>query len=110
MAQLSSLPQNEGLSVQLLSMPMFVNSVEGLLTGCPIPLWKWAKPTSLYGRKTGFWEVELGKAIEDGEWMAGKELQILVKGVPDGMDLMKHRMKFGILKPTARASYDSGGN
>lgn len=59
------------------------------------------KPTSLYGRKTGFWEVELGKAVEDGEWVAGKELQILVKGVPDGNaeDLKKYRMKFGILKP-----------
>ncbi|OBT55388.1 hypothetical protein VE04_04632 [Pseudogymnoascus sp. 24MN13] len=107
-AQLSSLPQNEGLSVQLFSMPVFVNSVEGLLSGSPIPLWKWAKPTSLYGRKTGFWEVELAKAIEDGEWMAGKELQILVKGVPDGNaeDLKKDRMKFGILKPTGQTNND----
>jgi hypothetical protein len=82
-------------------MPVFGDSEEGLLTGGPIPLWKWAKPTNIYGRNTGFWKVELGKAIEDGEWMAGKELQILVKGVPDGSaeDLMKHRTKFGILKP-----------
>ncbi|OBT75507.1 hypothetical protein VF21_04916 [Pseudogymnoascus sp. 05NY08] len=79
-AQLSSLPPNKGLSVQFFSIPVFGNSAEGLLTDGPIPLWKWPKPTSLYGRKTGFWEVELGKAIEDGEWMAGKELQILVKG------------------------------
>ncbi|KFZ01691.1 hypothetical protein V501_09855 [Pseudogymnoascus sp. VKM F-4519 (FW-2642)] len=111
-AQLSSLPQNDGLSVQLFSIPVFGNSAEELLIGGPIPLWKWAKPTSIYGRKTGFWEVELGKAIEDGEWMAGKELQILVKGVPDGSaeDLKKHRMKFGILKPTGKISNDSGGN
>lgn len=70
-------------------------------------MWKWAKPTSLYGRKTGFWEVELGKAIEDGEWMAGKELQILVMGVPDGnAEDLKDRMKFGILKPTGQTNND----
>lgn len=99
-AQLSSLPQNKGLSVQLFSIPVFGNSAEGLLTGGPIPLWKWAKPTSIYGRTMGSWELELGKAIEDGEWTAGKELQILAKGAPDGNaeDLRKHRAKFGILK------------
>ena len=60
-----------------------LNSREALLTGGPIPVWKWAKPTSSYGRKTGFWEVEVGRAIEDGEWAAGKELLILVKGVSE---------------------------
>ncbi|KFY58165.1 hypothetical protein V496_06232 [Pseudogymnoascus sp. VKM F-4515 (FW-2607)] len=97
-AQLSSLPQNKGLSVQLFSIPVFGNSEEGLLAGGPVPLWRWAKPASIYGRKAGSWEVELGKAIEDGEWTAGKELQILVKGVPEGSaeDLRKHRATFGI--------------
>lgn len=97
-AQLSSLPQNKGLSVQLFSIPVFGSSAEGLLAGGPIPVWKWAKPTSLYGRKIGPWEIELGKAIEDGEWTAGKELQILVKGVSEenAENLRKHRAKFGI--------------
>lgn len=97
-AQLSSLPQNKGLSVQLFSMPVFGSSAEELLTGGPIPAWKWAKPASLYDRKTGFWEIELGKAIEDGEWTAGKELQILAKGVSEesAEDLRKSRVKFGI--------------
>lgn len=97
-AHLSSLPQNKGLSVQLFSIPVFGNSVEGLLTGGPIPVWKWAKPASVYGRKTGSWEIELGKAIEDGEWTAGKELQILVKGIPEenAEYLRKHGAKFGI--------------
>jgi hypothetical protein len=83
-AHLSSLPQNKGLSVQLFSIPVFGSSAEELLAGEPIPRWKWAKPTSVYGQKSGSWEVELGKAIEDGEWSAGKDLQILVKGVPEG--------------------------
>jgi hypothetical protein len=95
-AQLSSLPQNQGLSVQFFSIPVLSNSPEALLTGGPIPVWKWAKPTSSYGRKTGFWEVEMGRAIEDGEWAAGKELLILVKGVSEGKaeDLKKRRVIF----------------
>lgn len=97
-AQLSSLSQNKGLSVQLLSIPVFGSSAEELLTSGSIPVWKWAKPGNLYGRKTGSWEIELGKAIEDGEWTAGKELQILVKGVSEenAEDLRKHRTRFGI--------------
>lgn len=96
-AQLSSLPQNEGLSVQFFSIPVFSNSQETILTGGPIPVWKWAKPTSYYGRKTGFWEVEIGRAIEDGEWAAGKELLILVKGVSEGKaeEFKKHRVIVG---------------
>ncbi|KFY34616.1 hypothetical protein V494_06618 [Pseudogymnoascus sp. VKM F-4513 (FW-928)] len=94
--QLSSLPQNKGLSVQLFSMPVFGSSAEGLLPGGPIPTWKWSKPASLYGQKTGSWEIELGKAIEDGEWTAGKDLQILVKGISEESadDLRKSRAKF----------------
>ncbi|KFY08523.1 hypothetical protein V492_06160 [Pseudogymnoascus sp. VKM F-4246] len=97
-AHLSSLPQNEGLSVQLFSLPVFGSNAEHLLTDGPIPVWKWAKPASLYSPKAGSWKVELGEAIEDGEWTAGKELQILVKGVSEEIadDLRKHRFTFGI--------------
>lgn len=94
MAQLPSALQDRGLSVQLFSFPVLSDSPDALLTGSPIPVWKWAKPKSFYGRKTGFWEVDLSRAVEDGEWSAGKQLLILVKGVSQekGEDLKKRKV------------------
>ena len=45
------------------------------------PIWKWTKPGSVYPRKRGPWTVELGAALEHGEWNAGSGLLILVRGV-----------------------------
>ena len=46
-------------------------------------MWKWIKPESSYGVTSGFWETDLERAITDGEWRAGKELQLLVRGVSE---------------------------
>lgn len=34
-------------------------------------------------RKAGFWEADLHKAVEDGEWNSGKNLTILMAGVSE---------------------------
>jgi hypothetical protein len=46
------------------------------------PLWKWAKPTSVYPRKTGSWDLSLAESLRDGEWSAGRDLSLLVRMVP----------------------------
>jgi hypothetical protein len=47
-----------------------------------VPVWKWVKPDGTY-RKAGFWEAHLAEALEDGEWNAGKNLHLLVRGVAE---------------------------
>lgn len=68
----------------MFAIPVLSDSEDTLLTGGPVPVWKWAKPGSIYGRTTGFWETEMERAIVDGEWDAGKELRLLVRGVSEG--------------------------
>ncbi len=53
------------------------------MTGGPAPVWKWAKPESIYGRTTGFWKTDMERAMMDGEWNAGKELHLWVEGVSE---------------------------
>ena len=50
-------------------------------------LFKWAKPESVYDRKSGFWETTLFDVIEDGMFNAGRDLMVLVRGVSN--DRMK---------------------
>ncbi|KAE8322068.1 hypothetical protein BDV39DRAFT_210094 [Aspergillus sergii] len=56
---------------------------EGLLTGGLVPVWKLAKPESVYYPRTGFWEAEAEPVLADAEWMAGRGLQLLVQGVSE---------------------------
>ncbi|RAQ53905.1 hypothetical protein AFGD_007711 [Aspergillus flavus] len=56
---------------------------EGLLTGGLAPVWKWAKPESVYYPRTGFWEAEVESVLADAEWMAGRGLQLLMQGVSE---------------------------
>jgi hypothetical protein len=44
-------------------------------------LFKWAKPQSVYDRKSGFWETSLLDVINDGMFNAGREIKVLVRGV-----------------------------
>ena len=58
-----------------------------------MPIWKWAKPGSPYGRKMGLWKVDFGKALKDGEWNAGKDLLLLVREIEKEMaDEVEKRM------------------
>lgn len=83
LAKLTGSPTHQGLPVRLFSIPVFSDNPEALLINGQIPVWNWTKPTSPYSQKAGLWEVEIKKAILDGEWSAGKELTILVKGVSE---------------------------
>ncbi|KAI1391646.1 uncharacterized protein F4822DRAFT_427502 [Hypoxylon trugodes] len=85
-ARLSTAPQHpsthNGPVIQVFAIPVLSDTVEGLVgDDTHKPIWKWAKPSSNYDPKTGFWEVEVDRAVEDGERRAGKELQLLVRGV-----------------------------
>ncbi|KAK2741551.1 hypothetical protein FQN55_008306 [Onygenales sp. PD_40] len=49
--------------------------------GLPIYIYKWTKPSSIYARKSGFWEIDVARVVEDGRWNAGKELRLLLRRV-----------------------------
>lgn len=81
--KLQSATAQETVSFQLVTIPVFSNTAKVLSAGESIPLWKWAKPTSLYGLKSGWWQREIDRAIEDGERNAGKDLQLIVRAVSE---------------------------
>lgn len=82
-----SSPQD--ITVQLFAISVLSNSTGALFTGGPFPLWKWAKPESVYGELTfqgvltGSWETDVEKLIAKGERSAGKDLQLLMRGVSE---------------------------
>lgn len=87
-----------GPSVQVFAFPVQSGTADGLVSDrTQKPVWKWSKPNSYYYSKTGFWEVEIDRAVEDGEWRAGRELQLLVRGVStEKLEALKnpgHRVK-----------------
>lgn len=45
-------------------------------------LWNWYKPTSPYSKR-GMWETQLDAVLENGSWMAGKDLTLVMRSVPD---------------------------
>ena len=75
-------PVDRGELLQFFSFPVFGNSPDRVLSDGPRPAWTWSKPGSAY-RKAGSWGADLDKVLEDGEWSAGKDLLLLVKGVSD---------------------------
>ncbi|KAI0888813.1 uncharacterized protein GGS22DRAFT_63294 [Annulohypoxylon maeteangense] len=88
-------PTDSGLSIQVFAIPVQSNTIGDLFgNGVHKLVWKWAKPDSYYEPKTGFWEVEMDRAVEDGEWRAGRNLQLLVRGVSskEFEALKKHRV------------------
>ena len=93
---------SQGISVRLFTIQVLGNAANSLFVGGPVPVWKWAKPDSTYGRQSGFWETEVSRAIVDGEWAAGKTLLLLVQGVSEERkeELMHRRVKFPAQDPT----------
>jgi hypothetical protein len=63
---------------------VFSNAEDALFEGGSVPVWKWARPNSVYDRKAGFWEIDISSAIENGEFEGGMELYLLVRGIPEG--------------------------
>ncbi|KAI1461494.1 hypothetical protein F4805DRAFT_284809 [Annulohypoxylon moriforme] len=93
-ARLSTTPPTHGgLSVQVFAIPVQSDTVDGLVSDREHkPVWKWSKPDSSYEPKAGFWEVGIDQAVEDGEWRAGKDLQLLVRGIPtEEVEALKSR-------------------
>jgi hypothetical protein len=85
-AQLTVPDEEGGTFVQFFSFPVYTPNPDQLLgdDATPLsPVWKWVKPDSVYDRKAGLWEAELGDALEHGEWTAGRELTVLVRGVSE---------------------------
>ncbi|KAE8391915.1 hypothetical protein ETB97_002589 [Aspergillus alliaceus] len=54
-----------GVTLQIFIISVFGVECGSLLRGGLAPVWKWAKPESVYYRKTGFWEAEVESAITD---------------------------------------------
>ncbi|KAK4243431.1 hypothetical protein C7999DRAFT_18213 [Corynascus novoguineensis] len=83
-ALVSQLPApNRGTRMQFFTFPVLGDSSDQVIgEGC-FPVWKWVKPESMYPRKRGVWETKLHKALDDGEWNAGKDLILLVRGVSE---------------------------
>jgi hypothetical protein len=88
-------PHKSGTAVQVFALPVFGKSHDALVTGGPHIVWQWIKPSSPY-RKRGWWELTLEEVLTDGEWSAGKGIQLLVGGVSDEVH---ESMKRGEVKP-----------
>jgi hypothetical protein len=68
--------------MQFFTFPILSNAPDPVLSPTLVPVWKWIKPDSTY-RRAGFWEGDLHKTLEDGEWNGGKNLTILISGVSE---------------------------
>jgi hypothetical protein len=67
-------------TVVVFAIPVFCEAADIPLVDGLVPIWKWAKPKSVYPLKSGFWEADLSAALDHGEWNAGKDLCLLVRG------------------------------
>ncbi|EAQ90599.1 hypothetical protein CHGG_02534 [Chaetomium globosum CBS 148.51] len=72
----------EGSFLQFFSFPLYSESPRQILGHGLSPIWKWAKPESIY-RKEGPWETSLHQALDDGEWNGGRNLLLLTRGVSE---------------------------
>ena len=70
----------QGAFMQFFFFPVFSSEPSHVLADGRFPVWKWAKPQSIY-RTSGLWEANLSKVLDQGEWNGDKDLMILVVGV-----------------------------
>ncbi len=70
----------EGTFFEFFSFPVLSNNPYGVFDDGLFPVWKWAKPESVYQNK-GLWEADIAKVLDHGEWNGGKELVLLAAGV-----------------------------
>jgi hypothetical protein len=72
-----------GRLVQLWSFPVQSTAAENVFGDRTKKyLWHWYKPTSPYQKK-GAWETQLDTVLDNGSWMAGKDLILVVRRVPE---------------------------
>lgn len=74
--------EREEIQTQFFTFPILGNAPDPVLGPNLVPVWKWVKPDSMY-RKASFWEGDLHKALEDGEWNGGRKLTVLMAGVSE---------------------------
>ncbi|ETS86266.1 hypothetical protein PFICI_00094 [Pestalotiopsis fici W106-1] len=70
-------------TVEVFTIPVFGASPDALLEDRLTPIWKWSKSNSVYFPKSGFWEADLKAALDDGEWNAGRDLRLLLRGATE---------------------------
>ena len=75
-------PEVGGAWLQFFSFPLHSDSPQQVLGKGLCPIWKWAKPGSIY-RTAGSWETSLHGALDDGEWNGGRNLLLLTRGVSE---------------------------
>ncbi|KAB5580294.1 hypothetical protein GE09DRAFT_1081631 [Coniochaeta sp. 2T2.1] len=64
--------------MQFFSFPVFsADPCHAPIRDDLVPVWKWAKPNSVYWVKMGFWEADLSKVLDHGEWNGGRDLRLL---------------------------------
>lgn len=71
-----------GAGLRFFAFPVFSDSEQEVVGKGLCPVWKWAKPESIY-RKVGSWETSLHGVLDDGEWNGGRNLLLLTKGVSE---------------------------
>ena len=89
---------NDALTVHIYKIHVFTKNADALSGSEETPLlFKWAKPQSIYDRKSGFWEPGLLDVLDDGTFNAGKELKVLVRGVSvQQMETLRGRWREGV--------------
>lgn len=75
----TGLPAANVSSSQLFIISVYSSFENQLFCEDAIPQWKWAKPESVYSRKSGRWEADVSRAVEYGEFEAGRNLYLLVR-------------------------------
>ncbi|RJE26101.1 hypothetical protein PHISCL_01544 [Aspergillus sclerotialis] len=75
----AELPAANVSSSQLFIITVYSSSESQLLGKGSVPQWKWAKPESVYSRKSGHWEADVSRAVENGEFEGGRNLYLLVR-------------------------------
>ncbi|KAH7374731.1 hypothetical protein B0T11DRAFT_2914 [Plectosphaerella cucumerina] len=80
-AQLALLPPSaDGPRWRMFTVSALSDSPDALFASGDAPAWKWAKPNTVYGRKSGSWAVEPAVAVENAAWEAGRDIMLLVRG------------------------------
>ncbi len=72
----------EGTFFEFFSFPVLSNNPSRVFDDGLFPVWKWAKPKSVYQKK-GLWEADIAKVLDHGEWNGGKELVLLAAGIAE---------------------------
>lgn len=61
------------------------------------PVFKWSKPQSTYGLRSGYWTLAFHEVIEDAIWRAGHDYKVLLRMVDDHkLSELRSRWRSGV--------------